>query len=242
MSGNLSVILVEKDSEELQALSKVLQQELRLNEVHQASSADEAMQIINRLDKIDWLITEIELPGENGFDLIQKAQKASSMQNAAVVVITESTDRTSIMTAAALGAADFISKPFSMGSLIIKLRKLLSIQYKRGSERIAVLAEQNATITFEKDISYTGNLLDISDGGCQLGVSQFDQGGCVFDQIDILIAAPDGDIKLSGEIVRQERHPHADKQEKLMSVAIQFAETDADTLKKLQSFIQQIEL
>ena len=240
MAAELSVVLVNKDPESLQALSDVLKHELRLNQVHLATSTEEALQCIENLPTVDWLITEVDLPGSSGFELIEKAKQFACMQNTAIVVITENTDRNAILTAAALGAADFISRPFTMGSLIIKLRKLLSIQYKRTSERVAIIEEQQATITFAGDISYTGNLLDISEGGCQLGVSQFDRGGCVFDEIDISIAAPDGEIKLHGEIARQERHPHASKEERLMSVAIQFDQPDTDTKSRLDRFIQQM--
>lgn len=240
MAEELSVVLVDKNPDSMQALSEVLQHELRLNKIHQTGTVEQAIDCIKGLEKVDWLITEVDLPNQTGFDLIQQVQHAESMQNAAIIVITETTDRNAILTAAALGAADFISKPYTMGALIIKLRKLLSIQYKRTSERVAVIEEQQATITFAGAINYTGNLLDISEGGCQLGVRQFDQGGCVFDEIDIVIAAPDGEIKLRGEIVRQERHPHATKEERLMSVAIQFAECDADTRTALDVFIKQM--
>lgn len=238
MSGNLTVVLVEKNPEDLEALGQVLRNELSLNDIRTASNAAEALEQIEAMETVDWLITEVDLPDENGFELIEIAKTLNSMRDAAVVVITEHADRASIMTAAALGAADFISKPFQMGALTIKLRKLLSMRYKRSSERVTVIGKQ-ATITLNEGTRYTGDILDISEGGCQLGVTQLDQGGSIFEQLDIAIPTTDGEIHMAGEIVRQERHPFADKSEKKISIAIQFDVSDDDAIEKLRHFIQQ---
>lgn len=73
------------------------------------------------------IITDLQMPGLTGFDLLKTLRNDESMRTIPVIVISASTDRAATRLAMELGAADFISKPFSeeevMSAINIQLEK-----------------------------------------------------------------------------------------------------------------------
>jgi DNA-binding NtrC family response regulator len=99
-----------------------------------ASDGNQAMDIIEAHDDIAIIITDLQMPGLDGLQMIQKLQsKYNSKRDFATIVITGHGGTKEAINALQLGAMDFINKPISSDQLlnavgraseILKSRKL----------------------------------------------------------------------------------------------------------------------
>jgi len=98
-------------------------------EVDLAGSVDEALAQV-REDPPDLVLLDLVMPGRSGFDLL--AELGSRSDAPTVVVLTGTTAVTTAVDAMKQGAADYLTKPFEVDALRIKVRQLLE---RRALER-----------------------------------------------------------------------------------------------------------
>mgnify|MGYP001559297409 CR=1 FL=1 len=68
------------------------------------------------------VVTDLNLPGADGFAVLQTARQANS--NCYVVIVTGYASLDSAIHAVRVGAYDYLTKPFSMGQLDVVLRRI----------------------------------------------------------------------------------------------------------------------
>lgn len=81
-----------------------------------ACDGEQAMDIIEPNQDISIIITDLQMPVLNGFQMIQKLQdkyKSKSKRNFAIIVITGNGGTSEAIKALQYGAMDFIKKPIS---------------------------------------------------------------------------------------------------------------------------------
>jgi len=116
------VILVVEDNDEVRAYSVDSLKELGYN-VLEASNAETALKLLERLDRIDLLFTDVILPGENGRVL---ADRAVLLRPKLKVLFTTGYSRNAIVHHGRLDShLHLITKPFTFEQLATKLRDLL---------------------------------------------------------------------------------------------------------------------
>ena len=71
------------------------------------------------------IITDLAMPGMNGFELLAEVRKDDTLRSVPVIVITANADRPAGRRAMDLGADDFITKPFTEAELIYSVRTRL---------------------------------------------------------------------------------------------------------------------
>ncbi len=71
------------------------------------------------------IITDIEMPGLNGFELLQQFRSDEGLRGTPVIVITAKVDRAAARRGMELGADDFITKPFTEDEVIRSVRTRL---------------------------------------------------------------------------------------------------------------------
>jgi DNA-binding NtrC family response regulator len=98
-------------------------------EVDVAASVDEALASV-REDPPDLVLLDLVMPGRSGFELL--AELGSRPGAPAVVVLTGTTTVSTAVDAMKQGAADYLTKPFEVDALRIKVRQLLE---RRALER-----------------------------------------------------------------------------------------------------------
>lgn len=87
-----------------------------------AANGDEAVERIAG-DHFDLIITDMNMPGRNGLDVLRCAKSASP--DTAVIIITAYGTIDTAVEAMRLGAADFIAKPFKLAEIEHKVQKCL---------------------------------------------------------------------------------------------------------------------
>ncbi len=84
----------------------------------------------------DVLITDINLPGEDGFELIKWVNRERNLIGLPIIVITGvMRDKSTVIKAAQIGADKFLSKPFQMDRLIKDVDSILDPNLKKKKQK-----------------------------------------------------------------------------------------------------------
>jgi signal transduction histidine kinase len=89
-----------------------------------ASNGLEALQMVSR-HQYSAVITDVMMPGMDGFGLLRKLRDDTSTRHLPVILVSARADPESTLEALALGADDYIVKPFSGPELLARVRASL---------------------------------------------------------------------------------------------------------------------
>ena len=115
------ILIAEDDRMLLRTIAFKLEKEG--HEVFTASDGRRALEIVEEV-KPDLLISDIMMPYLNGLELIPMV-KESLGGSTSIIVLTSIGLEDTVVKAFELGADDFISKPFSQGELLMRVKKQL---------------------------------------------------------------------------------------------------------------------
>jgi len=132
-------ILIVEDEKSMRELLRMLL-EGEGYDVISASDGLDGSSYIER-DIFDLLITDIKMPGLDGFELLKKIKEISP--ETLVIMVTAFGTTESAIEAMKRGAYDYINKPFNIDELRIIVRKAL--EKKRLSEEISLLRQKVET-------------------------------------------------------------------------------------------------
>lgn len=116
------VMLVDDEKEILDLISTVLRNE-GFNNIYIASTGEEAIEVFLRT-KPDIVLLDIMLPDINGYEIFKKLK---SYRNIPILFISAKTDEVDRLLGFALGADDYISKPFSAKEVAFRVKARLKI-------------------------------------------------------------------------------------------------------------------
>jgi two-component system, OmpR family, response regulator len=121
VTNSLARILVAEDET---SLNDLLQDALRMNgyETISAKHGLEALRLI-REQKPDLVILDINMPQLDGFGVIEKLRNENN--NVPVIVLTARDQRDDKSTGFGLGADDFVTKPFGLEELLMRVAAVL---------------------------------------------------------------------------------------------------------------------
>ncbi|MCS7052671.1 MAG: response regulator [Ignavibacterium sp.] len=90
-----------------------------------ASDGMEALELLPN-DKVDLIITDLNMPNIDGFNLIERIRSNENYQNTPIIVMSNLSDSEDIERAMQLGANSYIIKPFDQKNIINEIDKYLS--------------------------------------------------------------------------------------------------------------------
>ncbi len=131
-------ILVVEDEE---AIREIILLNLRMAqyEVVEAVSAENALELFD--DSFDAAILDIMLPGMNGFSLCENIRSQSD--SVGIIMLSAKSLETDKIRALAIGADDYMTKPFSVSELLARLEALVRrVQRTQNAQKDN--AEQNS--------------------------------------------------------------------------------------------------
>lgn len=114
------VLVVDDEAGVRTSLQMLLKAEF---EVSTAGGVDEALRAI-ATQPPDLILLDLVMPGRNGLDLLAELQERGA--SVPVVVLTATATVKAAVKAMQLGAADFVTKPFELEALLIKVRQLVA--------------------------------------------------------------------------------------------------------------------
>lgn len=142
MTRDKSKILVVEDEKNMREILSILLEEEGYEVVTAPNGAVGIEQIKN--DIYDLIITDIKMPGYNGFDVLKVAREVSP--ESLVIMITAFGTTESAVEAMKLGAYDYIHKPFKIDEIRLVVKNAL--EKKRLRSEVSILREKIKT-TFE---------------------------------------------------------------------------------------------
>ena len=128
----LSILLIDDDSAVLTAVGDYLS--TREHRVFPAEEGAEGLEILRR-EEIDIVITDIRMPGTDGFEVLREVRKTSP--GTEVIMVTGYGDIDAAVQAIREGAFDFFTKPVKMRELSASLERTARFHVlRREKERV----------------------------------------------------------------------------------------------------------
>ena len=116
--------LVVDDFSTVRRIVRGLLKEVGCNNVEEAEDGDVALNLL-RGGKFDFVVSDINMPNMNGFDLLKAIKADDALKHIPVLMVTAEARKEDIVLAAQSGAAGYIVKPFTKATLEEKVQKVL---------------------------------------------------------------------------------------------------------------------
>ena len=125
-NGCARVVMVDDDPIVLEVLSIQLA-DAGYRDVIALSDSTRAMDLL-KMSEPDLLLTDLRMPGINGFELLKQVRAEPRLAYLPVIVLTAVCDAQTKLAALDLGANDFLAKPVDSWELTLRLRNNLSLK------------------------------------------------------------------------------------------------------------------
>ncbi|MFT7413805.1 MAG: two-component system chemotaxis response regulator CheY [Methylophagaceae bacterium] len=116
-------ILIVDDFSTMRRIIKNLLRELGFNNTLEADDGLTALPIL-QAGGIDFLVTDWNMPGMQGIDLLKAVRADAKLSSIPVLMVTAETKREQIMVAAQAGVNGYVVKPFTATTLRDKIDKI----------------------------------------------------------------------------------------------------------------------
>lgn len=172
--SNEYIMVVEDEEDILELISYNLQKEgFRINGL---DSGEKALAAI-KAELPDLIILDLMLPGIDGFEVCRRLKQDAASRHIPLVMLTAKGEETDIVAGLELGADDYLTKPFSPGILLARLRAILR------------RAKRQAPATADK-IKHGDLLIDPGRHEVRLGGQLLDLTNTEFRVLSYLAARP----------------------------------------------------
>jgi len=153
------ILLVDDEEKILEVVQAYLDREGYL--VYTAKNGKTALQYLDE-EKLDLLVLDLMLPDLSGEDICLEVRKASNLP---ILMLTAKTKEEDKISGFALGADDYLTKPFSPRELVARVKALL----RRSSPENIVLSE---VLTFgEGDLEINSLTYEVKKQGREVGLT-----------------------------------------------------------------------
>jgi two-component system chemotaxis response regulator CheY len=122
----MKILVVEDSSSMRSYLTTMLEENGDALEIVEAASGFEALKILPH-HRFDAILTDINMPDINGLELVSFLKNHAVYKTIPIMVISTEGTAEDRRRASALGAEDYLVKPFDVNDLYSKLKKLLRV-------------------------------------------------------------------------------------------------------------------
>lgn len=116
------VLIVEDNHELLMLMKQLLQHKYQ---IQTASNGREALSIISN-NKIDLIVSDVMMPEMNGYELTTHIKEDSNYSHLPIILLTAKTQEEDHLEALTVGADDYITKPFRLGDLQVRIDNIIA--------------------------------------------------------------------------------------------------------------------
>jgi two-component system, chemotaxis family, chemotaxis protein CheY len=116
--------LIVDDFSTMRRIVRGLLKEMGCNNAEEAEDGAVALSML-KAGKFDFVVSDINMPNMNGFDLLKAIKAEDSLRHIPVLMVTAEARKEDIVLAAQSGAAGYIVKPFTKATLEEKVQKIL---------------------------------------------------------------------------------------------------------------------
>jgi two-component system chemotaxis response regulator CheY len=123
MSADMKFLIVD-DFSTMRRIVRGLLKEMGYNNADEAEDGQVALNML-KSSHYDFVVSDINMPNMNGFDLLKNIRAQESLKNLPVLMVTAEAKKEDIVLAAQNGASGYIVKPFTKATLEEKLTKII---------------------------------------------------------------------------------------------------------------------
>ncbi len=116
--------LIVDDFSTMRRIVRGLLKEMGCQNAEEAEDGVVALSML-KAAKFDFVVSDINMPNMNGFDLLKAVKTDDSLRHIPVLMVTAEARKEDIVRAAQDGAAGYIVKPFTKATLEDKVQKIL---------------------------------------------------------------------------------------------------------------------
>ena len=127
----MKILIIEDEA----AISKSIKNYFKANDVHceEANNFKEAMAKIDMYD-YDCILLDLMLPDGDGFDLLRHLKKKNKTEGVIIISAKEALD--SRLEGFNLGADDYLTKPFHLSELLVRMQALIRRKNFKGNNEV----------------------------------------------------------------------------------------------------------
>lgn len=115
---------------------------------------------VSDIHKADLIVLDIHLPDGNGLEYLKKLRKRSQVP---VLILTANDTEISEVEGLRSGADDYVTKPFSLMALRLRIERLLSGRLSSGEKNTAIYDRNGLYLDFDALVFYhNGAVLELS--------------------------------------------------------------------------------
>ena len=109
-------------------MRRIVRNLLKESGFSEADEAEDGVAALQKLrsSKFDFVVTDINMPNMNGFQLLAEIKKDDKLKHLPVLMVTAEARKEDIVLAAQQGAAGYIVKPFTKATLEDKVNHILT--------------------------------------------------------------------------------------------------------------------
>lgn len=122
MNKNMKILIVD-DFSTMRRIIKNLLRDLGFDNTEEADDGTTALPML-QAERFDFLITDWNMPGMQGIDLLKAVRTDTQLQSLPVLMVTAESKRDQIVEAAQAGVNGYVVKPFTAATLEEKISKI----------------------------------------------------------------------------------------------------------------------
>ena len=184
MDNNYRILVVDDE----QDLCEILKFNLETDgyAVETANSAEEALKM--DIAGFDLLLLDVMMGGMSGFAMAKKLKSDPATKDIPVVFLTARDTENDTVTGFNLGADDYISKPFSIREVLVRIRAVLRrTAEKNGEQQANVLRYQGLELNLDKKtVSIDGEDVPFTKTKFEILHLLLDEKGRVFSRQELI--------------------------------------------------------
>src|SRR5471030_1287903 len=124
---NASVLIVDDQESNILLLEAILRE---AGYTHVSSTMDPyAVAALHRKNRYDLILLDLQMPGMDGFQVMEDLEKIETSGYLPVLVVTAQPDHK--VHALTAGAKDFVSKPFELPEVLVRVYNMLEVRLLR---------------------------------------------------------------------------------------------------------------
>lgn len=127
-----NIVIVEDESIELESLKRIVSRCVDNAVIHEASTGNKAIQLIDNMNKIDMMFVDINIPLPNGNQVIEYLKQKNT--DTKVIVTTANDDFDIVRHMLSLKVDDYLLKPVKQSTLTETILKTLQIDEAKAAE------------------------------------------------------------------------------------------------------------
>ena len=184
MKQNARILVVDDEQDLLEILKFNLETEGY--EVVTATSAEDALQL--DIASFDLLLLDVMMGGMSGFAMARQLKDNPATAQVPIIFLTARDTENDTVTGFNLGADDYISKPFSLREVMVRVRAVLRRTAKEnGEEEVKTLSYQGIVMNLDrKTVSVDGEDILFTKTEFELLHLLLDERGRVFSRQELI--------------------------------------------------------